>query len=581
MIVFDQVTVTYPGAASPALLDVDLRVGEGELCLVVGPTGAGKSTLLRAACGLVPHFSGGLLEGRVLVEGRDTRLHPPRDLADVVGVVVQDPAAGFVTDTVEEELAYGMEQLGVAPATMRKRVEEVMDLLRLAGLRGRPLADLSGGEQQRVAIGAVLTSHPRILVLDEPTSALDPAAAEDVLAALTRLVHDLGMTVLLAEHRLERVVQYADRVVAVAPDGTVTDGAPAAMLAGSVVAPPIVELGRLAGWSPAPLSVRDARRQAAPLRLRLSAVAPASRAGSTGDTDAQPDTVDRGPGEEAVHSPVLPHQPPGAPLLSARDVHVRHGRTHAVRGVDVTLRRGEVAALMGRNGAGKTSLLWALQGTGPRARGAVRVPAPVPYPPSATSDAVWADPAVLRPAEARRRVALVPQNPQDLLYLDTVDAECAAADLQADAPPGTTADLLAGLADAAGTPPGEAHPRDLSEGQRLALVLAVQLAARPSVLLLDEPTRGLDYATKRRLAAVLRRHAADGGAVLLSSHDVEFVAECAGRVLVMADGEVVADGPARDVLVASPTFAPQVAKILHPLELLTVGAVRAALAVTA
>ena len=578
MIVFDQVTVTYSGASVPALLDVDLTVGEGELCLVVGPTGAGKSTLLRTACGLVPHFSGGLLEGRVLVHGRDTRLHPPRDLADVVGVVVQDPAAGFVTDTVEEELAYGMEQLGVAPAVMRKRVEEVMDLLRLAALRGRPLADLSGGEQQRVAIGAVLTSHPRILVLDEPTSALDPAAAEDVLAALTRLVHDLGMTVLLAEHRLERVVQYADRVVAVAPDGTVTDGPPAAMLAGSVVAPPIVELGGLAGWDPAPLSVRDARRRAAPLRLRLAAVATtletAVPTGPTGQAGG-------GSPGHAGHSPVVPHRPPGAPLLSARDVHVHHGRTHAVRGVDVTLARGEVAALMGRNGAGKTSLLWALQGSGPRSRGAVRVLAPGPATSAVDDATAWADPALLRPAEARRRVALVPQNPQDLLYLDTVDAECGAADLQSGVAPGTTARVLAGLTDGGGTPPGDAHPRDLSEGQRLSLVLAVQLAAHPAVLLLDEPTRGLDYATKRRLAAVLRRHAADGGAVLISSHDVEFVAECAGRVLVMADGEVVADGPAREVLVASPTFAPQVAKILHPLELLTVSAVREALAVTA
>ncbi|HWS58939.1 MAG TPA: ABC transporter ATP-binding protein, partial [Actinotalea sp.] len=255
MIVLDRVTVTYPGADRPALRDVSLRIGEGELCLVIGPTGAGKSTLLRTACGLVPHFSGGLLQGSVRVAGRDTRDHLPRDLADVVGVVVQDPAAGFVTDTVEEELAYALEQLGLPAAVMRTRVEEVLDLLDLADLRDAPLADLSGGEQQRVAIGAVLTGHPRVIILDEPTSALDPAAAEDVLAALTRLVHDLGMTVLLAEHRLERVVQYADRVVAVSVDGTVVDGPPAQVLAHSVVAPPIVDLARVAGWSPVPLSV--------------------------------------------------------------------------------------------------------------------------------------------------------------------------------------------------------------------------------------------------------------------------------------------------------------------------------------
>ena len=160
------------------------------------------------------------------MDGRDTRTHRPRELADVVGVVGQDPLSGFVTDTVEEELAYGMEQLAVPPEVMRKRVEEMLDLLGIAELRDRPLFQLSGGQQQRVAIGSVMTAHPRILVLDEPTSALDPNAAEEVLAAVTRLVHDLGVTVVLAEHRLERVVQYADRVIEVGADGTVGAGAP-------------------------------------------------------------------------------------------------------------------------------------------------------------------------------------------------------------------------------------------------------------------------------------------------------------------------------------------------------------------
>src|SRR6185437_8765380 len=210
-----RVTVSYPDASSPVLRNVTLTVEEGELALVVGRTGVGKSTLLGAVNGLVPHFTGGTLAGRVVIDGRETRTHKPRDLADVVGVVGQDPLAGFVTDTVEEELAYAMEQLAIPADVMRKRVEETLDLLGIAELRDRPLHELSGGQQQRVAIGSVLTAHPRILVLDEPTSALDPTAAEEVLAAVTRLVHDLGVTVLLAEHRLERVVQYADRVVEV------------------------------------------------------------------------------------------------------------------------------------------------------------------------------------------------------------------------------------------------------------------------------------------------------------------------------------------------------------------------------
>jgi energy-coupling factor transport system ATP-binding protein len=554
MIRLDRVSVTYPRATAPVLRDVTVAVPEGELCLVVGPTGAGKSTLLRAVTGLVPHFTGGTLTGRVVVAGRDTRTHRPRDLADVVGVVLQDPAEGFVAETVEAELAYAMEQLGLPPATMRARMEEVLDLLGLVDLRRSPLRELSGGEQQRVAIGAVLTAHPRVLVLDEPTSELDPAAADDVLAALTRLVHDQGLTVLLAEHRLERVAQYADRVLAVGPDGTVREGPAQQLLGRDTVAPPLVELAELAGWRPAPLSVRDARRVAGPLRDRLAAAAGRPTDAGAGIATM---TVRREPGA----SPADPSTGAGGLLLTSHAVHVRYPRAHAVRGVDLALRAGTVTALMGRNGAGKSSLLWALAGAGPRTAGVVQLDG--------------RDPAALPPAEARRLVALVPQEPGDLLYLSTVAAECRAGDEQANAEPGTTAALLERFTP--GVEPGT-HPRDLSEGQRLALVLAVQLAGRPTVLLLDEPTRGLDYAAKHALAAVLTEHAAGGGAVLLSSHDVEFVAQCAARVVVLADGTTVSDGPAREVLVASPTFAPQVARVLHPLPVLTVDEVRAALA---
>ncbi|MFD9472875.1 ABC transporter ATP-binding protein, partial [Streptomyces goshikiensis] len=271
MIRFEQVSVTYDGAPVPALRDADFTLPEGELTLLVGPSGVGKSTLLGAVSGLVPHFTGGTLRGRVTVAGRDTRTHRPRELADIVGTVGQDPLAHFVTDVVEDELAYGMESLGLAPAVMRRRVEETLDLLGLNELRDRPIATLSGGQQQRVAIGSVLTPHPKVLVLDEPTSALDPAAAEEVLAVLQRLVHDLGTTVLMAEHRLERVVQYADQVLLLpAPGAPPLLGPPARMMEISPVHPPVVALGRLAGWSPLPLSIRDARRHSPTLQTRLS-----------------------------------------------------------------------------------------------------------------------------------------------------------------------------------------------------------------------------------------------------------------------------------------------------------------------
>ncbi|MFE6702280.1 ABC transporter ATP-binding protein [Streptomyces sp. NPDC057718] len=558
MITFDQVSVVYDGADEPVLRDVNLAVDEGELCLVVGHTGVGKSTLLGAVNGLVPHFTGGTLYGTITVDGRDTADHPPRELADVVGVVGQDPLDGFVTDTVEEELAYAMEQLAIAPAVMRKRVEETLDLLGLADLRHQALHELSGGQQQRVAIGSVLTAHPRVLVLDEPTSALDPTAAEEVLAAVTRLVHDLGVTVLLAEHRLERVVQYADRVIHLPGDGRVVSGPPPEIFAASSIAPPIVELGRAAGWSPLPLSVRDARRAARPLRTALAGTAPPP-------VRAAPDA-------------------PGAALLGARGITVAYRGVPAVREVDLDLRAGEVTALMGRNGSGKSSLLWALQGSGPRTSGTVRVGRDESGTPGTPGPAKGGDPKKLSAAEARRLVGLVPQTPTDLLYLESVKQELDQADTEsgagagAGAVPGAARTSARAILDrlAPGID-GATHPRDLSEGQKLALVLAIQLTAAPRVLLLDEPTRGLDYRAKAQLIAIVDELAAEGRSVVVSTHDVEFAARGADRVVVLAEGDIVADGPTTEVIVASPVFAPQVAKILSPLPYLTVDQVRAVL----
>ncbi|TGA83767.1 ABC transporter ATP-binding protein, partial [Streptomyces sp. MZ04] len=556
MIRFEDVSVTYEGVAEPTVQGVELVVPEGELVLLVGPSGVGKSTLLGTVSGLVPHFTGGTLRGRVTVAGRDTRTHKPRELADVVGTVGQDPLAHFVTDTVEDELAYGMESLGLAPDVMRRRVEETLDLLGLADLRDRPIATLSGGQQQRVAIGSVLTPHPQVLVLDEPTSALDPAAAEEVLAVLQRLVHDLGTTVLMAEHRLERVVQYADQVLLLAAPGEAPVlGDPAALMARSPVFPPVVALGRIAGWSPLPLTVRDARRRAGTLRERLSGSEPPE------ETTAARPAEQPAPRRPSLRRRTKTSDAP-EPAATVTSLAVRRGRVEALRRVDLTVRAGETIALMGRNGAGKSTLLSTLVGLLEPSSGSVRVGGTVPHRTG--------------PRELIRHVGLVPQEPRDLLYADTVAAECTAADHDADAAPGTcrslVSELLPGIAD-------ETHPRDLSEGQRLTLALAIVLAARPPLLLLDEPTRGLDYAAKARLVTVLRGLAAEGHAIVLATHDVELAAELAHRVAILADGEIVADGPTSDIVVSSPSFAPQVTKILAPQKWLTVPQVREALRV--
>jgi energy-coupling factor transport system ATP-binding protein len=305
-------------------------------------------------------------------------------------------------------------------------------------------------------------------------------------------------------------------------DAGVVSGAPGDVLRDSPVSPPVVDLGRLAGWSPLPLSIRDARRAAGALRDRLADAVPTPR----------------------------PAPAPSATVGEVRGLVTSYDGVPALRGVDLLVRRGEIVAMMGRNGAGKSTLLASLAGLR-----------------KATSGS----------AVATDGIGLVPQEPGDLLWAQTVADECRDGDRDAHVPAGTTLALLAELAP---TLADDQHPRDLSEGQRLSLVLAIVLAGNPGLLALDEPTRGLDYASKRRLVALLRRLAAEGRGVLIATHDVELVAELADRMVVLAEGEIVSDGPARDVAVSSPVFAPQVAKVLTPLPFLTVSDVEQALAVT-
>ncbi len=521
MIETTDLEITYADAQVPALRCPALHIDEGEFVLLAGPTGSGKSTLLRSFNGLVPHFSGGTLAGRVLVAGRDTRDHRPRDLAEFVGFVGQDPASGFVTETVEEEIAFGMEALGVRPQAMRRRVEEVLDLLGLAPLRARPLRELSGGQQQRVSIAAVLASGSRILVLDEPTSALDPVSAEEVLASLDRLVHDLGVTVVLAEHRLERTIHHADRVILVEDGVASAPLSPADAMVRARSVPPVVTLGRRLGWRPLPLSVREARRMAAALRHGL------------------PDP------------PTSPRHDDGS-AISTKALHIRRSGRSVLGELDLTVPQGSVTALMGRNGSGKSTLLEAMCGLVRTTSGRI--------------EAAGLNPARCRPRDLIGKVGLVPQDAAGLLLSDSVRAECRAADKDFAAPSGRCATILEGL----GTLGPDRHPRDLSEGQRMLLALAVILTGDPTVLLLDEPTRGLDYGAKRRLAHVLRERADRGGSVLMATHDVEMAADVADRVLLLADGDLIGDGAAREILCDSPAFAPQVAKVMHPRPFLTV-----------
>jgi len=514
---YRDVTFGYPDG--PTALDhVDLEVSAGDVLLVIGSSGSGKSTLLRATNGLVPHASGGRFGGEVVAFGRSTRAHEPRELADVIGFVAQDPEAQFVVDRVEHDVAFVLENLAMSPDAMRRRVEEALDALSIAHLRARAPSSLSGGEQQRAAIAGALAAAPSAIVLDEPTSQLDPQGADDVLAALARLNADLGTTVVLAEHRLDRAAPLAHHAARVEAGRVVASGDPGAVLAEYPGAPPVVALGRLLGWDPLPLTVRDARAHALASRVPWTA--------TTG----------------AVPSETLPAR--GDVLVNARGLEVKLGGRLALQAADVDVCAGDVIALLGRNGAGKTTLLRALAGLVDPARGTV------------TSHAA---------------VAYVPQNPNALLFSTTVRRELEETLRLLGWSDTTAVDYwldalhLVHLANR--------HPRALAGGERQRVAIAAVAVGGAPVLLLDEPTRGMDAASRRALHDAVDRHARDGGAVVLATHDVELAALCATRALVLGDGDVVAEGPAREVLAGS-LFAPQVLRVLPPF--LTVDEVEAA-----
>jgi energy-coupling factor transport system ATP-binding protein len=504
----------YPDARRDALRGIDLRIEPGEFVVLAGRSGSGKSTLLRAACGLVPHFHGGQVDGELEVAGLDTSSHGPAELAEVVGLVAQEPETQVVSTTVRAEIELPLELRGIPPAARARAVEEVSLALAIDGLQERATDTLSGGELQRVALAAALATRPRLVLLDEPTSQLDPVAGDELISLLRRLNEEWGVAVLLGEHRLERCLASADRVVALEGGSIAFDGPPREFLdwaldADPVLATPAARLLRGAGL-PAPASVREARQSLHAANLPPNVPEPPPEGGAR--------DVRRGQDEAA---------------LGFRDLWVELGegdeRTEALRGLSLSIRPGERIALMGRNGAGKSTLLRAAAGLVDPQRGRIKAP---------------------------RGVALLPQRPGDLFIHervgDEVRGEAGAAALRRFG--------LERLEDA--------DPRDLSGGERQRLALAIVVAGRepggevPGALLLDEPTRGMDRARKAELAELARALSGRGSALVIATHDVEFAATFAHRVVLLGRGEVAADGSAEELLSGGWYFSSEVARIL-------------------
>ena len=504
----ERLDVRYPGTASLALDSVDLEISAGEFVLLAGRSGSGKSTLLRAACGLVPHFHGGEVAGEVRVAGRSTREAGPADLAACVGFVAQEPETQVVSTTVAAELGLPLELRAAAAEEIARAVEEVALALGIEPLLERTTDSLSGGELQRVALAAALVTRPPLLLLDEPTSQLDPVVADELLALLRRLNEEWGVAILLGEHRLERCLAAADRVVAlqagrVILDVPAADFGPAAVARVPALAPPLARLFTLAGLPGAPATVKEAR-------------ALLEQPDAAGAVPAQPAAA------SAAGDPVLRCRRLGVELTGA-------GEPRAVlRGVDLELRAGERVALVGPNGAGKSTLLRACAGILGPAAGFLEAPA---------------------------GCALLPQRPDDLFVRERVGEELPG-------PEGAEALSAAGLAVSP-----DADPRDLSGGERQRLALAIAMAGRGAggrprgLVCLDEPTRGLDADRKDALAEWIRELAEAGAGVLVATHEVEFAARFASRVAMLARGRVIADGPPERLLAGGWYFTTETARV--------------------
>jgi len=507
------VSFGYQATERPALNRVNISFSPGEFSLVCGATGSGKSTLLRILNGLAPHFTGGELSGQLLIEGQELTGSLPHDLASKVGFVNQQPESSFVTDTVQQELVFGMEQLGFSLDEMFDGLARVAKLLEIEQLLDRPLSWLSGGQQQRVAIAAALAAGQRILLLDEPTSALDPVAASEIINVLERLAHQHGITVILVEHRIERVIELVDSVVVVANDGLVTKGGNEQFENYHLV-PPVISLATKLNWSPITVGIDQARKmwQASPVQ-----------------------TYPRQNNELSEKS-----------ALVVRDLSVHYKNLEAVSKVSFEVGFGEVACLMGPNGSGKSSLLWAIQGSGSRSQGEV--------------ETTFGDPAKLSNEEKLCVITLVPQKAADLLFLNTLADELSESDKYAGFIEQATSKIFEALA---GRLDPKIHPRDLSAGQQLALVLSLQLIKGAGIVVMDEPTRGLDYAAKRSLANQIKKLKQEGKSVLIASHDVEFVALVADRVLFLDEGKLVDSKPVAEALGHASSNPTQISQITN------------------
>ncbi len=523
----------YPNTRKPSLDKINVEIPEGQFVLVVGGSGSGKSSLIRAIAGLIPNFYGGNYGGSVCLDNLELRQMNRRSIVNSVGMVFQDPESQLVMSNVEQEIIFGMENLGLPNDLMKRRLIEVTNALGISNHLHSFIPELSGGQKQKVALAAVLAMQPEVLLLDEPTSQLDPVASEEILSIVKRLNEENGTTVILVEQRLERCFHLADRILVMDKGQIVADqhapdaAAYWALKNNSPFIPPLAKLFASMRHPEIPTTVKQGRELLKPyyqLNKSYSGSLPATRK--------------RTEIKEAKDKPVL----------DIRDLWFTYANgQEALKNVNLQLMPGDFTVIMGGNGAGKTTLIKNIISLLKPGRGVVKV--------------LGKDTKKSSVEDLAPYVAYLSQNPNDYLFLPTVKEELAFTLKNLHLPDkGISQEILTRLKLSSYE---DINPRDLSTGERQRVALASVLVTRPQLLLLDEPTRGLDYQLKSELGELLLQLQAEGTTILVITHDVEFAAEYATNIVLMAEGSIIASGSKYAMLSNSTFYSPQINRLFN------------------
>lgn len=546
-------TYYYPRHSQPALNQVRLKVDEGEFLLLTGRSGSGKSTLARALCGLVPDFYGGSVSGDILYQGTSLGKWTKSQLAQQIGIVFQEPDSQLLFRNVERDIAFGLENLGLPNSLMQRRVAEMMDFLNLNALRKRDSNTLSGGEKQKIVLAGVLAMNPQVLILDEPTSQLDPVAAGEFLKLVKDLNDEYAITIILIEQRLEQSFTLADRVVILEAGKIIFQGDSREELRWAAeqsypLMPVIPAI--FAGFTNTdlPLTVKEGRKL-----LSGFALTPYSALPHRENEDGKPGQIQPGgvfksgqnmsPGERSSR----PNRDQGKPLVEIKRLSFAypHG-DQALRDLNLNIWPGECVALVGANGAGKSTLLQITAGLLPAYSGHIRV-----------GDYSGKE---LKAEKVNRLLAYLPQSLDNFFLADTVSQDIALSSQIA----ASEVEFWLGKMNLQEF--REDDPRKLSTGEKHRVAMAAVLASNPDLILLDEPTTGIDGEQKKEIGKLLLTLCQQGKSVLLVTHDIDFASEYAGRLVFMHNGTILADGPVQEVMAGNTFYTSQAARLFGGIE---------------